>query len=57
LFDVCSAFAFTLEAAKIVNMEELIVEEQNLICFYRLVPQAPISINNNNKLHHAMVGN
>jgi hypothetical protein len=56
LFVVSSALAFAPKVAKIVNVEALTVEEQNQVCLYKLVPQAPISINSSSKLHLAMVG-
>jgi hypothetical protein len=45
LLVVSSVLAFALEVATIIDVEELIIEEWNLICFFKLVPQAPISIN------------
>jgi len=39
--------AFAFEVAKIVDVEKLIVDQWNLICLFRLIPQTPVSINNN----------
>jgi len=49
--------AFALEVAKIIDVEKLIIEEWNLICFFKLVTQALVSINSSNQLHLAMMGN
>jgi hypothetical protein len=52
LLVVSSVLTFVLEVPKIVDVEELTVEEWNLICFFILVPQAPILISNSNNWIH-----
>jgi hypothetical protein len=52
LVAVSLALAFVPEVVKTVEVEELTIEEHNLIYLFRLIPQALVSISNNNNWIH-----